>query len=548
MSIRLIAGLLLATNLTVVAQQPTGILLVANTTRYAPTIAVRAIRVGIFDPMAPSIPLNPAFSQVRSPIAQLAPGSLFNIHAWIGGSLSYMDEDMVYTPTNLVECLPADEARIAVQSTAGGPVHNVSPLVTAANRCGAILQGVFPSELPEGPAEMTLFLQDGSSYGPTRIQVVSSNFIILDDRVSTPDGRPFTLTQPATSGSIVHVTGSGRGLAQPSAIHAELDGQPLAYLGHVETAPGTEQLRFRLPDHLVFAGCYTPLAIRVAGRWTSQLTTSVHPAGGPCRHPLELRPAQLAQLDAGRSIALGTLMLRSNTSIGAEPLFGGSSLSGSIRFADVRETAAWNSSEFEEGCRTEDNFFDFFTAWTTFGRVLDPGIFSLIAPARNLIKLAPNGTQAFSIDSRLPAGTYQFAAAGGLDVRPFSTRFTIPPIPSLTLPAEPLIQGSTLRLDWDVEPYSEADLISVRVGPLYPNPATVCKTRARNGELQIRIPQLAPLLPAAKYLPTQLEISVERRQNMPLLFPFELSNGASYNGLINYRFTASYPIQIGIPQ
>ncbi|MFN7931727.1 MAG: hypothetical protein U0R19_00295 [Bryobacteraceae bacterium] len=369
--------------------------------------------------------------------------------------------------------------------------------------CPSNLNVVLPRGLPLGPALLELRVDGNELLAP--LTIVASRFGILSSEMGL-------LTRPFTGGSIVRVTGTGLGVAAREEIHAELDGQPLEFV-EARYDAGRDELAFRLPASITAEGCYAPVALRIAGRWTVSVPMAVSRSGGACVHPLKLTEPQMAAIDAGRSAALARMTFSASPRGGlflSEFYFAGEEA--------LRQTAF---SPHEEGCRAEPPSPD-----RLFPVSLDAGVVTLRMPNGEAIPSPVNGM--------LASGDYVMEAGGGRDVLPFRVEMKLPSLPVFAGGGRLLPSGEVL-IEWDPAGYLEGDMVVVSLtsqsGPYS------CRARARNGLL--RMPGALLSFPS-----TFVNIAIERRKDTPLLFPFVLRNGASFWGVLDYSVSSYLTLRI----
>jgi hypothetical protein len=108
------------------------------------------------------------------------------------------------------------------------------------------------------------------------------------------------------------------------------------------------------------------------------------------------------------------------------------------------------------------------------------------------------------------------------------------------LPRElPLVGNSEVLIEWDPTPFEEGEAITVGAGNW------LCNTRAWRGSLRLPF-EASPSLPPGNVTLgfLTLQLGIERHKGDPILFPFQLSNGAWFNGIVQYRISEFRVIRI----
>ncbi|MBL8219832.1 MAG: hypothetical protein JNL62_11415 [Bryobacterales bacterium] len=380
--------------------------------------------------------------------------------------------------------------------------------VLRAERCGRMTVQL-PRELPLDLAEISL-TEDGVEVArPARVLIVRSRFGILE-----PERVPFT--RPLRTGSILRVTGTGLGVANREEIHGELDGQSLQFLGVERTdVTGLETLRFRIPEEVSVEGCYTPMAVRVAERWSAVVPLAVRLNDGPCRHPLRLTEEQLGVLDAGGMVARGGVSFFSGP---AGRVLGG--FSSNVR--DVFDAVSF--SRHEEGCRVTPLLSAFLTPIGP-TRPLDAGAITVRKPDGGVV--ATNEVFA------LAPGEYVVKVSGGSDVMPVEAPVKLPRPPVLPEELRRAADGE-VTVRWEGADYAEGEVVYVSIRNLVEFTEKRCKARARDGVMRVPVEQGGLLM----------TIGVSRRSDAPLLFPFRLRNGVEMWGMVSYEMQETQFVRI----
>ncbi|MFN7931685.1 MAG: hypothetical protein U0R19_00085 [Bryobacteraceae bacterium] len=275
--------------------------------------------------------------------------------------------------------------------------------------------------------------------GAAVVEIVDSYFGILGP-VGDETGRRVGLARAAVGGSVISISGTGLGEARREEIHAELDGTALTLVDMQRAVSGAamDVLRFRLPDALPVDGCYVPVAVRVAGRWSDVVAVALS-RGGACRHPLGLTVDQMAVLDGGRSIGLGQVRFTSQ----GENSWG--TFSASVGIAGVDEVMEAAFERYGEGCRAFPPY-----RWSATPVVLlHAGAMTARGPDG---KVTSAETQ---VQNGFAAGDYVVRATGGQDVMPFELAVRVPEAVPSAARRMRLLESGDLLMEWDGARYAE---------------------------------------------------------------------------------------------
>ncbi|MBL8179773.1 MAG: hypothetical protein JNK48_34155 [Bryobacterales bacterium] len=438
---------------------------------------------------------------------------------WVAGNF-FADEPSELAASSLaivqvwndrLHCLLPDKARVRVQVRVQAG-RTLEAEVVSILHCSAV-QVRLPAKLPSGTHEITV-LYDNAKLESGEVRIVRSYFGVLKP-VGDAAGTRMKLTGAASGGSVISLFGTGLGDVSREEIRGELDGTPLALLDmeREDSGAGLDVLRFRLPAQLTVEGCYVPMAVRVAGKWSDILPVAVSPSGGACRHPLGLPPQQMEILDSGRSIGLASVQL---TSTGQR---GWSRYSAAMTLAGLDLVAEAAFERHAEGCRTLPP-----NRPRAYPVMLDGGTVSVRGPGG---VLPPED----SVQGALPPGAYVVQTTGGLDVPPFSVQVRIPEPPR---PAQRVrrLANDDLSIEWDGAKYEEGEVFTVSAFDGR-EPGFICKAPARAGIMTI---------PARAERIGRVAVAVERSKQHPQLFPLLMSNGARFQGIMDYSLSEDFSI------
>jgi uncharacterized protein (TIGR03437 family) len=223
---------------------------------------------------------------------------------------------------------------------------------------------VVPPLAPLGPAQL-IYRAEGDTTKWVAIEVVSASFALFgDDRgrlqaqMVSKDGS-FTLNQltnPASVGQVVSLSGSGLGLP-PVNVSVLLGGvaQTVLSAGASPNLPGVDEINFRVSDGTP-DGCYVPLTIRYGKQMVSSTlstsTISSATASVSCRHPFGLASADLQKLDSGGSLSVVRIAITSGLQVSAtEHATRQDSAVVSQNSWSASQVAAWFSPRDAQGCK-----------------------------------------------------------------------------------------------------------------------------------------------------------------------------------------------------
>jgi len=248
--------------------------------------------------------VNAASYAPGGPPNGLAQGSFFSI---FGSSLGPAEPVQAGYP------LPASLGGVTVQILAGGNTFNAYLVFVSAGQ----INGLLPSNLPPGPAQMTVLangrtsaqaavLINPTSFG-TFFQVVEGNNLAIAQNVASATDYPLNLpSSPAKPGQIVILWGTGLGPISgadnvaPGSNAFDMRGAPsnlqvaitvggqavpaqnILYAGRQAESAGVDNVYFTLPTNALL-GCNVPVAITVGGIAANVTTIAITADGLPCR-------------------------------------------------------------------------------------------------------------------------------------------------------------------------------------------------------------------------------------------------------------------------
>lgn len=417
-----------------------------------------------------------------------------------------------------------------------GRDYDATIVTKPADTCLYALRVVLPRNVPTGPAEIRVTSRFQEASKP--ITILPLRFGFLDWPPLTGNDTAVRLTQPALAGSTVRLRGTGLGLTPNSALRATLGTQALEVAAVSDVEPGVDELRFRLPDTIAFPGCYLPLVLTAVGDVAPAVHLPVAQTAGPCQHPLGLTRDQLTVLDEGRSLAVGVADSDWFTAEPSETLFGAyfPSIDAPLfRPANAKELEGMLAPQIpgtRYGCRIVRNpdYYPF---------TLDAGGTVLTDPAGRQWELpgAPEGAL---------AGKWGLRVAGGRDVEPVTTSFTLPTTPRLLNFQPEITYGASqeIRVEWSPADYESGHEMTITLTATEPRYTILeCITAARDG---FRLIPLGALVLASGQTKSSwnafLRLSVSPRPGAQT-FRFRLSNGIESVGYVRYGSSVRREVQ-----
>ncbi len=248
--------------------------------------------------------VNAASYAPGGPPNGLAQGSFFSI---FGTSLGPTEPAQAGYP------LPTNLGGVSVEVLAGGNTYNAYLVFVSAGQ----INGLLPSNVPAGPAQMTVTL-NGRTSAQAAIQVSPTSFgtffqslegnnVAIAQNVASATDYPLNLaSSPAKPGQIVILWGTGLGpingpdnvapggnagdLRAPPrnlAVSVTVGGLPLPpqnvlYAGRQAESSGVDNIYFTLPAN-VSLGCNVPVQVTVGGVTANTTSIAITADGSPCR-------------------------------------------------------------------------------------------------------------------------------------------------------------------------------------------------------------------------------------------------------------------------
>jgi uncharacterized protein (TIGR03437 family) len=232
-------------------------------------------------------------------------------------------------------------------TTLSGAVVNITP-VSGGTAVPAYLyfasagqiNGILPSNVPEGDANVTVTVNGGTPSAPFQFTVVHSQFGIftadfsgagqgiLQNYVSSPPtystnglanavygGQTAVLwgtgVGPLTSGDDNHPNSENFA----SSVQILVGGQVVqpSYAGR-SGYPGEDQINFHIPaDAVLSDSCYIPISVKIGNNVSNTATIAKATGKRTCDSPLGLSPSIQASLDSGKKVSVGLFLLTSTT-------------------------------------------------------------------------------------------------------------------------------------------------------------------------------------------------------------------------------------------
>lgn len=242
------------------------------------------------------------------------------------------------------------------------------------------------------------------------------------------------------------------------------------YAGRSSGSPGLDQINFVVPAS-VTPGCFVSLAVKAGGRTSNLGTIAVAAAGqSACTHP-SYTQAQLARLDQGGTLSIGSLVLSKTTTkmsyFGIDLVSNAESASGSFSKYGVDAVASANFSMLQAG-----SCFVFRRTGTlstiSYGIAptpLDAGaLLTLNGPNASNKALPRDTDKSYNLSlysstslggvtgtPTIAEGTYTIAGTGGADVGAFNASVGVPGSFTWTNEnslANPIPRNSAMNIAW----------------------------------------------------------------------------------------------------
>lgn len=428
-----------------------------------------------------------------APPSSIAPGSLVTIALNIqGGPITPIDASTVS-----IQLQPAGSVKILGTS---GPIG---------------VLGLLSDDAPLGPATLTLSFNQQTS-APVNINIVPVSFgLFTRNNGIGPVMAQNTLTHSPKPGDFVTIWGTGLGQSTdtPTVL---LGGHPVvpSYAGPAPGLPGTDQINFQIPaDPAIPNGCYVALAVNAGGYTSNTGMLSISPDGGPCASPFGFTSDQLAQLDAGRTVALGQVNLYNM--LGPPPPIQWFNISGFTRMesaaAMFMELGDVGLSQWAQPLVADDVASHCSAraglagAFLSISQILNAGDkITLSTPGSSLDLTGifysaqlPQPATVASPDQVQPPfftpGDWQISVPGGAAISPFNGQFTVPPPVHITNATDLASIDPThdLTVNWNGTDYSNAYTATVQLST--PDSTLLCTAPASAGQLTIPAALLRPV-------------------------------------------------------
>ncbi len=371
--------------------------------------------------------------------------------------------------------LPAAAGLVGTRVTISAGVYTgYAPVVyTSAKQVAAVL----PSNVPEGNATLTVNYRNLAS-NPVVIHVVRSAFgaftldqagsgtAVVQNFVSQGQTPLNTVMASATPGQTVILWGTGLGPvggdeaagplpgALPYLDALYVGGRPanVRFAGRSGCCAGVDQIVFDIPAGV--SGCYVPIVAIAGGTVSNTGTIAVSTGGGGCDDAVSWRAADLAVLARNGRLRVGTVALWNQTAAGATT--GSNTLSASfVSYTPQMLAAAYPAVNPAAGsCYLAESRTDFDPSLLPHGDPLNAGfgvMTSGLAGSLTADWVSPGNYESSMSPASLPAGVYALSGAGGPDIGPMQTSFTVLPAVAWTNSADyatPVQTGQSLPFRW----------------------------------------------------------------------------------------------------
>ncbi len=419
--------------------------------------------------------------------------------------------------------------------TSDGAVRRLTPLRSPAKPPVTALWFVIPANAPLGQATVALKQKTDSGEvnaipgeAPIRIVATSPGLFTKSYRVSGPvlatgaGLAHIALTNASVPGQQIAMYATGLGGAKTADVTVEVAGKPTsAVFAGAQGVPGLDQINFIVPTDAQF-GCYVPLAIRVRGVLSNTVALSINDNPKGCAHPLGLSYNDMVALDAGQSIFFSHFRA-GNSYLGltfeyvdAETIFG---------FAGLQAPDAQYY-----GCTASGDA----SGYVVLATPLDAGpSITVTGPGARSATLDRPRYNADIADSLFTAGSWQFSAPGGADIKSLAQSFTLPPnIASIGVTAPNTVSKSRdLAVTWNPTGFGGSDVVFVSVF----DTGASCLVRAWEGSVTIPSALLAnATLGEGAVFVSLVPVPVSRPQ-----YSLERLDGTKIPGIVDYGFSVS---------
>jgi uncharacterized protein (TIGR03437 family) len=497
--------------------------------------------------------------------------------------LGQMSISMSNAASGMPGLVPDSLARVSLQSAA--PPMSVWDASTVAVRIQPAVGTVFnaqvvsvpvafevvvyvPAALALGAASVTLFF-NGVASAPLAVDVVASNVGIYTQEGYGPAlVPPYNLTHPAMVGQTVALWMTGLGAVAPRVLLGGHEAS-VTYAGPAPGYLGLQQVNFQVPnDAAIPDSCYVSVVIVADGKTTWETSIPKSSLVGPCVHPYGLSADMLAQLDAGGSVVLPSVSIRSGIWPGftrqemIEAATGYASASNIYAEPQVANDVYYScNSKLQQLIAPSRSFLDL----TPSTMVVDFGAkFTLRGPQAS-VDVPRNGLASpyfgayYSADESentkyaspdtLPSaffagGTWQLQDGGGLSVAPFNASFVLP-APLLVKALNTVDRASDYVVTWDASGYTAGYAASAAIYGLnewFHGPSVRCVVPAQAGKITLPTGLLQSLPTGAGGY--RLQVVIAPRPDSISRISIPLTNGGSLPARIAYETIETIPVQI----
>jgi uncharacterized protein (TIGR03437 family) len=389
------------------------------------------------------------------------------------------------------------------------------------------INGILPSKVPEGAANVTVTTPSGTSAAES-ITVVHSQFgifttnfqgtgpAILQNYVSAASTPLNGLANAITDGGTGILWGTGVGPIngaddnnpQPgnfaASVQLIIGGQVITpfYAGR-SGYPGEDQINFTLPKDPVPNGCYITVAVKIGNAVSNAATLSKASAGSnTCAAPLGLPASTLASLDKGGTANVGYFLLSSTT---LQATFAGTTLNqktqsisggfaqynsgslysllntGNLAPLAAPGTCAVNSLKVPINPNNPSgSAISALQPPLAIPKDLDAGTpLTLSGSGKNaaIPRINPGYFKTLSTSilgsppDFLASGLWTLTGPGGTDIQAFSASITLPQPFALSSPPSSITHGQPLVLNWTGGGTGASDFLVIIGGSASPDPA-----------------------------------------------------------------------------
>jgi uncharacterized protein (TIGR03437 family) len=491
---------------------------------------------------APVIATGNAIVNASSYAPDIAQGSWFVVFGTGMGPATLAAASGLPYPTQL------SGTSVNFTPTSGGSPVTALLWYTSAGQ----LAGLLPSTAAIGIYNVTV-AYNGQTSAPQQVNVVAHNFGFATqaqngqgpaqatyggynlNRFTTGTLGQYAL-HPAHAGDTMILWGTGLGPDAASDIEGGTSGDMTAaaqvqvmvggiavtplYAGRSSGSPGLDQINFVVPAG-VQPGCFVNLQVQAGGKTSNFGAIAVADAGqSSCSAPL-LTQAQLARLDQGGSVVLGTLSLSKATSTqGSIPYSteGASGWFGRYTVGNIGTATGFSFSQAgscyvytvtgtapQVASTTPPAPLDAGAQLTLNGPNLSntvlpetqgaTGIYDATWYSSGFEGIGKHGTPA------LQPGTYTISGTGGADIGPFTASVSFPDFTwtNQTQFSAPITRGTALPITWTggspglVSISGSSETGGNATNPLYRRTVFVCTVSASAGNFTVPVSVLQQL-------------------------------------------------------